>query len=486
MLTGTNAECLPSTLREAPRAGDCVGRRLDPRRCALPCATGSAEPLGRHRGARALRGQVTLPEARGRDSGSRRVKRVIPCLDVKEGRVVKGVTSSTCAMRAIRSSCGALRPGEPTSWCSSTSRRPRGAAHDWSRRRTAEEVFIPFTIGGGLRRPTTSARCWRRERTRSRSTRRRCATRRLSNAVADLRLAVHRGRDRRQARKSAAVGGLLNGGRSTPASTRSSGPSGSPTWGRENLLTSMDRDGTKVGFDTDRLPRSRARSTSRSSPRAERERSSTSPRLSLGDMRMQCLQPRCSMTACTPSHRSRKAMADAGVSVRISAVAGSSRRRTSTRRPVSSIRSSFDSPQFVQRAAERPGRRGGARQGRDAQPDPVGERSGCGLPDAPPHHLRYRGDGVCIRETSDRGWRLQAAPTACPSSCSPAPQRQPPQDRAHARPRGRNVRTGGLAATTRQRSLRGRSRSKVARGLSRTAGTSSPRSVRARSGVRPC
>ncbi len=81
--------------------------------------------------------------------------RVIPCLDVDAGRVVKGVQ--------LRRPPRRRRPGRswprgmtvkgPTRSCSSTSRR-RPTQRDTMVdvvRRTAEEVFIPLTVGGGVR-----------------------------------------------------------------------------------------------------------------------------------------------------------------------------------------------------------------------------------------------------------------------------------------------------------------------------------------------
>ncbi len=83
------------------------------------------------------------------------VARVIPCLDVdrrpgREGRR----TSSGCATPATRWSWPpATTPRAPTSWSSSTSRRRRDGRDTMVDvvRRTAEQVFIPFTVGGGIR-----------------------------------------------------------------------------------------------------------------------------------------------------------------------------------------------------------------------------------------------------------------------------------------------------------------------------------------------
>ncbi|HTI34246.1 MAG TPA: HisA/HisF-related TIM barrel protein, partial [Miltoncostaea sp.] len=80
--------------------------------------------------------------------------RVIPCLDVNAGRVVKGVNF-----------VGLRDAGDPVELAARYDREGADelvflditASHEGRdtivelARRTAEEVFIPFTIGGGLR-----------------------------------------------------------------------------------------------------------------------------------------------------------------------------------------------------------------------------------------------------------------------------------------------------------------------------------------------
>ena len=80
--------------------------------------------------------------------------RVIPCLDVDAGRVVKGVRFAELRdagdpvelARALRRR-GRRRAGLPRHH--RLLRRPRD--HDDVVRRTAEQVFIPLTVGGGVR-----------------------------------------------------------------------------------------------------------------------------------------------------------------------------------------------------------------------------------------------------------------------------------------------------------------------------------------------
>ena len=113
-------------------------------------------------------GRFTLHRGAGADAGCRAMSlavRVIPCLDVDGGRVVKGVNFASCATPATRSS-----------WPRSTTREGAdeltfldiSASHEGRATtleivcRTAEQVFIPLTVGGGIsarrRRPAAARR----------------------------------------------------------------------------------------------------------------------------------------------------------------------------------------------------------------------------------------------------------------------------------------------------------------------------------------
>ena len=81
-------------------------------------------------------------------------KRIIPCLDVKGGRVVKGVNfldlrdvSSPVALAEFYSECGA---DELVFYDITASYEERNLFTDILRE-TAERVFIPLTVGGGIR-----------------------------------------------------------------------------------------------------------------------------------------------------------------------------------------------------------------------------------------------------------------------------------------------------------------------------------------------
>ena len=81
-------------------------------------------------------------------------KRIIPCLDVKDGRVVKGVNfrgladvDSPVELAKFYSGCGA---DELVFYDITASAEGRALFTDILRR-TAECVFIPLTVGGGIR-----------------------------------------------------------------------------------------------------------------------------------------------------------------------------------------------------------------------------------------------------------------------------------------------------------------------------------------------
>ncbi|MBQ9879566.1 MAG: imidazole glycerol phosphate synthase subunit HisF [Clostridia bacterium] len=81
-------------------------------------------------------------------------KRIIPCLDVKNGRVVKGVNfeglrdvNDPVALAEYYSSCGA---DELVFYDITASAEGRGIFTDILRE-TARRVFIPLTVGGGIR-----------------------------------------------------------------------------------------------------------------------------------------------------------------------------------------------------------------------------------------------------------------------------------------------------------------------------------------------
>ena len=80
--------------------------------------------------------------------------RIIPCLDVSHGRVVKGVRSRACATPATRpSGPGSTRnQGGDEIVILDVSATPEGRGHQHETvRRVREVLSIPLTVGGGVR-----------------------------------------------------------------------------------------------------------------------------------------------------------------------------------------------------------------------------------------------------------------------------------------------------------------------------------------------
>ena len=80
-------------------------------------------------------------------------KRIIPCLDVRDGRVVKGVNfaglrdvSSPVALAEYYSGCGA----DELVFYDITASAEGRALFTEILRETASKVFIPLTVGGGI------------------------------------------------------------------------------------------------------------------------------------------------------------------------------------------------------------------------------------------------------------------------------------------------------------------------------------------------
>jgi imidazole glycerol-phosphate synthase subunit HisF len=187
------------------------------------------------------------------------VIRVIPCLDVDRGRVVKGVNfvglrdagdPVELAARYDREGADELVFLDITA-----SHEGRGTIVELARR-TAEEVFIPFTIGGGLRseediREVLAAGADKVSLNTA--------------AVRDPEL-ISRGSDRFgaqcivvaiDAKRRAGGDGwevFLNGGRlATGREAVAWAAEAAERGAGELLVTSMDRDGTQDGFDVELL-----------------------------------------------------------------------------------------------------------------------------------------------------------------------------------------------------------------------------------------
>jgi imidazole glycerol-phosphate synthase subunit HisF len=183
-----------------------------------------------------------------------RVVRVIPCLDVSNGRVVKGVQFQDL-----------VDAGDPVALAARYDREGAdeltfldiGASHEGRDTivsvvaRTAEEVFIPFTVGGGVRRAEDARRLLRAG-----------ADKVAVNSAAVERpglvaeLAAEFGAQcvvvaiDARARPDGGWEVCTHGGRRpTGVDARGWAAEAAELGAGEILLTSMDRDGTRDGYD---------------------------------------------------------------------------------------------------------------------------------------------------------------------------------------------------------------------------------------------
>jgi len=187
-----------------------------------------------------------------------RVARVIPCLDVKDGRVVKGVNFANLRDAGdpveLAAAYGAQGADELVFLDISASAEGRATTHDVVRR-TAETVFIPLCVGGGVREVADVDALLRTGADKvgintgaiNRPQAIDEITQRFGNQVLVLSLDA-----RREAGRPSGFGVTTHGGR------RAAGLD-ALEWVREAvdrgagevLLNSMDADGTTDGFDTE-------------------------------------------------------------------------------------------------------------------------------------------------------------------------------------------------------------------------------------------
>src|SRR5204862_7059181 len=129
-------------------------RRRRRRRSGSPCAY--SRRGGRRGGPRALHGRGRSARGARRDGGSALMlaKRVIPCLDVKDGRVVKGVrfVDLRDAGDPVEAALAYDAQGadELVFLDITASHEDRRTMLDVVRR-TAEGIYMPLTVGGGIR-----------------------------------------------------------------------------------------------------------------------------------------------------------------------------------------------------------------------------------------------------------------------------------------------------------------------------------------------
>ncbi len=182
--------------------------------------------------------------------------RLIPCLDVKDGRVVKGVqfvdlrdAGDPVEAAKAYDAAGA----DELCFLDITASSDQRATVTELARRTADDVFIPFTIGGGIRSVADAQAVLDAGADKVSVNSAAVARPELIDELAEnfgaqcVVLAI-------DARAGGATGGgyevVVHGGR-TPTGRDA------VTWAREGaergageiLLTSMDRDGTRDGYD---------------------------------------------------------------------------------------------------------------------------------------------------------------------------------------------------------------------------------------------
>lgn len=180
--------------------------------------------------------------------------RIIPCLDVKDGRTVKGVNfvglrdaGDPVALAKAYSDQGA---DELCFLDITASHEGRGTMLDVVTR-TAEQCFMPLTVGGGVRSPEDMVQLLRAGADKVAIN---------SAAVADhdliSRCAAKAGRqcvvvaiDARDNKEGAYEVFTHGGRRGTGIDAVAYAREAEKRGAGEILLTSMDRDGTKAGFD---------------------------------------------------------------------------------------------------------------------------------------------------------------------------------------------------------------------------------------------
>jgi imidazole glycerol-phosphate synthase subunit HisF len=195
--------------------------------------------------------------------------RVIPCLDVDAGRVVKGVNFANLRDAGdpveLARRYDAEGADEVTFLDVSASSSDRATTYDVVRR-TAEEVFVPLTVGGGVRSPEDVDRLLRSGADKVGVNTAAIARPELITEIADrfgsqvLVLSVDARRTTGDVRTASGYEVTTHGGR------RGTGID-AVEWAHraaelgvgEILLNSMDADGTTAGFDLQMIADVRSR-----------------------------------------------------------------------------------------------------------------------------------------------------------------------------------------------------------------------------------
>lgn len=195
--------------------------------------------------------------------------RVIPCLDVDAGRVVKGVNFADLRDAGdpveLARAYDAERADELTFLDVTASSGDRATTYDVVRR-TAEQVFIPLTVGGGVRTPDdidlllragadkvsiNTAAIARPELLLE-------SSRRFGSQCVVLSVDARRVPDERQSTPSGFEVTTHGGRTGTGIDAVEWAARGERLGVGEVLLNSMDADGTKSGFDIELIELARA------------------------------------------------------------------------------------------------------------------------------------------------------------------------------------------------------------------------------------
>ena len=246
-------------------------------------------------------------------------KRIIPCMDVDGGRVVKGTrfidirdAGDPVELAAHYDATGA----DELIFLDITATSDKRSTVVDLARRAADEVFVPFTIGGGVREVADAQAVLDAGADKVAVNSAAVARPELVSELADVFgaqcvvLAIDAKR-RPGGFEVYVAGGRTPTGRDAVAWAREGVQRGAG----EIMLTSMDRDGTKDGYDTDLVRAIARRSTCRSSPRVARG----SRRIWWQGWRRAptlCCAPRSSTTGSTRSPRCVSALVAAGVPMR--------------------------------------------------------------------------------------------------------------------------------------------------------------------------
>jgi len=187
-----------------------------------------------------------------------KVARVIPCLDVTDGRVVKGTNFVDLRDAGDPVELAARYDAEGADelvFLDITASSDRRNTMVDVVSRTAEQVFIPFTVGGGIRNVDDARRMLRAGADKVSVN-----TSAVENEFLIADIAAEFGAQcvvcaidaKRRTDGSSGYEVYLHGGRTPTGKDAIEWAARAASLGAgEILLTSMDRDGTKVGFDID-------------------------------------------------------------------------------------------------------------------------------------------------------------------------------------------------------------------------------------------